>query len=108
MYSKNKQENVHGKSKITANDDFLVKKGMKWFNLLRFCVMQVIKKEKKKKECTVDLETSVNHVLFELTCCVEVAGQIAKMPRPTDREAGGRLHEGLTSDDAVFPQYVLT
>lgn len=96
-----------GNQRSLANADFLVKKGMKWFNLLRFCVMQVIKK-REKKECTVDLETSVNHVLFELTCCVEVTGQIAKMPGPTDREAGGRLHEGLTSDDAVFPQYVLT
>lgn len=54
------------------------------------------------------LETSVSHVLFELTCCVEVTGQIAESPRPRESEAGGRLHKGLTSDDAVFPQYVLT
>lgn len=53
-------------------------------------------------------ETSVSPALFELTCCVEVTGQIADIPRPRAREAGGWLHKGLTSDDAVFPQYVLT
>lgn len=56
----------------------------------------------------IGVETSVSLVLFEFPCYVEVTGQIAEMPRPREKEAGGRLHKGLTSDDAVFPQYVLT
>lgn len=69
------------------------------------CYMQGI--SPKKLMYSRFVETSVNNVLFKFTCCAEVTGQIAEKPRPREKEAGGGLHKGSTSDDAVFPQYVV-